>query len=161
MVYDHVANVLRELVTAAGMDNLSFRLTANLRSTEVQFDPFVMVRVKRTKSNRGGRSTSYPTGRQGRIKGAERRGTRDVPGQVFFIAGGRPIVVAEDQKLWLTVGFDLDEVEEAVSEVTIGVELEKGWVWKAALPEADLGIIGSTSSQLADRIRELREIRSA
>jgi len=70
MLYDHIAVPTRELLDLAAphVRHLRWRVSDNLRATEIYLDPYLAFRIKREKRNRGGRTTSVLTERQRAIK---------------------------------------------------------------------------------------------
>lgn len=156
MLYDRIGAVLRDIVDASGSCNLRWQFSGNRRATEVMHDPHFAFRIKRAKANRGGRTSSYNTLRQRTIKS---RSPQLVVGQQVL-----PFpdwTVPDEYRLWLTVSFDLDQLEESLAYVKIGVELRKQFLWKIPLPEPEPDVVASLPSQIADRVKELRQLRSA
>jgi len=158
MRYDRIVRVARELVDLAVESDprLSWQLSSNRRSTEILLDPFVAVRVKLGKANRGGRTANYPTERQLFIR--DPRNWACVGQTVLPFRTDQPQIETTN-RIWLTARYDLDELEENVTEVEIGVEHQTGWVWRVPLPEAELDVIARVSPQVADLISDLRNRR--
>ena len=69
--------------------------------------------------------------------------------------------VPDEERIWLTVGYDLDDAEESLESVTIGIELRKSFLWKIPLPVPDTDVIATLSPSLADKIAGMRAHRSA
>jgi len=74
---------------------------------------------------------------------------------------GIPWGLEATKRLWLTVSFDLDSVEERMTHVFIGREYRKHFLWKEPLPSAEANVLASLPIGLADRISELRSSRVA
>ncbi|QOV88547.1 hypothetical protein [Humisphaera borealis] len=157
MLYDRIASTGRELVRLAAdeMPELTSSIHPNKRSTEILLDPYFAFRIKRTKENRKGLTTSVSTKRQNRIK------AEFIPAAQMSIDFPGYASPPSEDRLWLTVGFDLDELEEHLTKVAIGVETKKRFLWKQSLLEAEAEIIASFPTILADRINEMRTRRSA
>jgi len=159
MLYDRIAASARQLVDAATADipDLSWKITHNKRATDVLLDTRFAFRIKRTKLNRSGLSTSVSTRRQRAIKSNVM-----LPiGQMVMRFPDDQATVSDEERIWLTVGFDLDEPEESLKRVAIGIELRKKFLWKIPLPVPDAGVIASISPILADKIVDMRGRRSA
>jgi hypothetical protein len=158
MLYDRIAAASRELIDtlSADLPAIQYTIHSNTKSTEILFDPYFAFRVKRTKSNRHGMPTSYPTWRQRRINSP----TWEIRQLRIPFPGGAPIIETED-RLWLTAGFDLDDVEERIEKTVIGVTTRRHWLWRYPLDLADAEIVASFPSLLADRMNEMRAARSA
>lgn len=160
MLNDRISRVTQELIDVASASDprLGWQLSDNRRATEILCDPYIAIRIKRSKRNRGHLTTSYFTKRQQRIKS---RRTGAMFRQMVLNFGPDWFVGPSANRLWLTVPFDLDDVEESVSRVSIGVELRKSFLWKEPLLEGEPEILARLTAPLADRLVELREIRSA
>ena len=63
-----------------------------------------------------------------------------------------PIAVPDEERIWLTVGFDLDELEESLERVSLGIELCDKFLWKIPLPVPEAEVIATLSTHLADKI---------
>jgi hypothetical protein len=158
IIYDEVSDVLRELVDLASpaCPGLHWRPTPNKRATEVFVDPFLALRVKRVKSNRGGLSTGVKTKRNRSIL----RGPRSSVGQIT-LPFHEVVSLADLERIWLTVTWDMDAIEESMQSQAVGVESVKQFLWREPLVEGDADVIASISPALADRMSELQEARSA
>lgn len=158
MLYDHIADAARGLIMSAGSDGLSWQISGNKRATEIMLDPFFAFRIKRAKRKRGGMTATYPTPRQGRI---------DSPppylghGQAVIDFKGWGQGLDDEDRVWTTIAFDLDDTEEAVARVAIGIKLCRRWLWKVALPPADADVVARVAPSAAEYIHELRRLRSA
>ena len=158
MLYDRIAATARGLIIAAGVDGLSWQISANKRATEILLDPFLAFRIKRAKRNRRGMTAAYPTPRQGRI---------DSPppylgyGQAVINFNGWAQGLDDEDRAWTTVAFDLDDTEESVTRIDIGIKLRRCWLWKLALPAADTDAVARIAPAAAEHIQELRKLRSA
>ncbi|HZL34274.1 MAG TPA: hypothetical protein VFC78_03125 [Tepidisphaeraceae bacterium] len=155
MLYDRIAAAARDLVGVAAVDipGLSCGINKNKKSTEVTFEPYFAFRMKRTKRNRKGLTTSVNTWRQCRIK-SEYWTIRQ---PMLF----PQIPISMEDRLWMTIGFDLDDLEEQIDKVEIGVEARRKFIWKQPLIQADAEVIASFPAIVADRIAEMRVRRSA
>lgn len=158
MLYDHIANVGRELTDLAAEDGMSWAISQNRRATEIYYGDHIAFRTKRAKANRGGLTTSVSTSRQLAMKS---KPTMDMPGQAVMAFPGWCQPMPPEGRTWLTVAFDLDDVEENVTSVKIGFETTTAFLWKVPIPEGEPDIIASLSAPLADRMNELRALRSA
>lgn len=161
ILYDRIASPVRELVGLASMADprLRWQFSDNKRATEVMCDPFYAFRIKRTKKNRGGLTTGVATDRALDIK-SRKKPIVALGQMVLSFLNWQPPARVQD-RLWITLGFDLDVVEESFSAVFLGIELPRRFLWKIPLPEAPPDVIASLSAPLADRIMELKELRSA
>lgn len=157
MLIDRITHVTRDLIdTVDDADRrLWWKISANRRATETYIDPYMAVRIKRSKQNRSGRTTSVNTARQIEIK------SPFCGAQMSLPYWGLSVVMDDADRLWLTTTFDLDELSEELTEVMIGVERKTGFLWQESLPEADEQVLASLPLPVADRVRELRAIRSA
>jgi hypothetical protein len=161
LLYDRIAKPTRELIdlAALGDHRLRWQFSDNKRATEVMCDPFHALRIKRVKRNRGGLTTGVETDRLRSIKSRHR------PllslGQMVIPFVGWPGPSRVEHRVWITLAFDLDDVEEAFSSVFLGVETRTRFLWRMPLPEAPPDVIASLSAPLADRIMELKAKRSA
>jgi hypothetical protein len=161
VLYDHITFVARELVdlVAAADRRVRWQFSDNKRATEIICEPGHAFRIKRVKANRGGLSTGVRTDRLLDIKSRHRPVL--LPGQLVLSFGSDPVPTRMEDRTWLTLGFDLDDVEESFSGVFLGVEMPTRFLWRIPLPEAEPEILARLSAPLADRIVELREARSA
>jgi len=155
MISDRISASLRSLVDVATADNprLWWQYSENLRATELRYDPYFNIRVKRVKRSRGDRTANIQTARQRRM----RRPIRDSLGQTLIGFPNTPETV--DDGIWLTAAFDLDSFEDIIERAWIGVELSRGFIWRVNLAEPDEGILASISPVVADKIQELRTLR--
>jgi hypothetical protein len=157
MLYDRIASAARDLISTIAPDlpQLRYSIHSNTKSTEITLDPYFAFRIKRTKANRRNMPSSYGTDRQKHI---------NAPfwtiGQLRIPFQNLPLIEMED-RLWLTVGFDLDDIEEQIERTVIGVTTRRRWMWRQPLMLADADIIASFPPLLADRINEMRVSRSA
>ena len=158
ILYDRMAAVARDLIDTLGDDNTAWRMSENRRSTEIYSGPFFAFRIKRSKANRQGRSTGVRTVRQRSIKPSH---GGYFPSQMVLEYNEVPAIVPDQDRFWLTVAYDLDDVEENIARVRIGRELLERWDWGVPLVQSELDVIASISSPLADRISDLRERRLA
>lgn len=160
MLYDRITAAARVLVDALADDrpDLYWRVTPNKRSTEILLDARFAFRFKRSKENRGNLTANVCTLRQQH----EIKSDVMLPwGQLVLPFRNTQPEVPDRERIWLTVAFDLDDLEEAVTNVGIGVELRKSFLWKVPLVAPDAEIITSFPPSLADRIGEMRNRRSA
>ena len=159
MLYDRIAASTRQLVDAAAPDipDIWWKITENKRATDVLLGERFAFRIKRTKRNRGGCTTSVATRRQRAIKSA----VTPVPSQMVLPFSVMLNTVPDEERIWLTVGYDLDDAEESLESVTIGIELRKSFLWKIPLPVPDTDVIATLSPSLADKIAGMRAHRSA
>lgn len=158
MLYDRIVAVLRELVEAAGKKALHWKIGDNKRATEIMLEPHLAYRIKRIKQNRGDKTTGVSTGRQRKVVKAK---SQLVPfGQMVFPIEGFDRKMVYPHPLWITAAFDLDEVEESVSRIFLGVERKHGFIWKLRVPEATPDVIAKLHGSLADKIMELRQLRA-
>ncbi len=157
MLYDRIASAARDLISAISpaLPTLRYTIHSNTKSTEITLDPYLAFRIKRTRANRRGMPSSYGTDRQKHINAP----TWSI-GQLRMPFPEMPAIEMED-RLWVTVGFDLDDVEEQVTKSVIGVTTRRRWLWRYPLMPADGQIIASLPTLLADRINEMRIARSA
>ena len=158
MLYDRIALASRELVDVAKADipELGWKAGRNKRATDIMLDPYFVFRIKREKQNRGGLTTSVDTWRQLQMK------SLSVPPMLqMSLDFGVPIRLPNENRIWITIPFDLDELEESISHVSMGIELRTKFLWKVPLPEAEADIIASLPNAVADRISEMRSRRSA
>ncbi|MCB9853300.1 MAG: hypothetical protein H6819_09415 [Phycisphaerales bacterium] len=159
MLCDRISTSLRELVDLMrdNYPDLDWRITPNKRATEVFLDTRLAFRIKRAKSNRGGCTTNVKTSRQRAIKSNVM-----LPyGQMVMPFPANQIEVADTERIWITTAFDLDEFEEAIDRVSVGVEMMHRFLWKRPLPVFELGVIADLSHLLADKIDDMRQRRSA
>jgi hypothetical protein len=157
MLYDRIALASRELLTLASSDmpGLWWQVGRNKRATEIFFDPYFAFRIKRTKGNRNDLSTSVDTGRQLTIKAEF---VPPVSQSLFDFMGEN---FPPENRIWITIPYDLDELEENVTQVSIGIELRTKFLWKQPLPEAPADILASFPTAVADRVNDMRASRSA
>lgn len=158
VLYDRIAAVARGLVDASGSAAFRWKIGDNKRATEIELDPHFAFRIKREKENRDGRTTSVDTSRQRRIKS---RPPLMVIGQMVLPFLNKLLPMTYAGRLWLTVSYDLDEFEESVSKIAIGVERRKGFLWKFPIPEAEPAVIATLHPSLAAQVMNLRQLRSA
>ena len=159
MLYDRIAASARHLTDAMtdNIPDLSWKITHNKRATDVLLGARFAFRIKRTKLNRRGCTTSVSTRRQRAIKSAI-----ILPvGQMVLPFPDNPIIVPDKERVWLTIGFDLDDLEESLERVSVGVELRNRFLWKIPLPAPDVAAIATLSPLLADKIVDMRMRRSA
>ncbi len=150
MLSDRITASARQLIdtVTADIPDLSWKITLNRRATDILLDTRFAFRIKRTKRNRRGRTTSVSTKRQRMIKS-------DVMlpvGQMVLPLPNTPIAVPDEERIWLTVGFDLDELEESLERVSLGIELCDKFLWKIPLPVPEAEVIATLSTHLADKI---------
>ena len=159
MLYDRVAASARQLINAMAADvpDLSWKISHNKRATDIFLDTRFAFRIKRTKLNRHGLTTSVSTNRQRAIKSEVMLPV----GQMVLPFPDNPTAVADEERIWLTVGFDLDDLEEFLERVSLGIELRKKFLWKIPLPVPDANVIATLSPVLADKIVDMRLRRSA
>ncbi len=158
MLFDRIIRVAKDLFSIVDSPSIRLRRTRNKRSTEFLLDPVMAARIKRLKKGRA-TSANYPTPRQMAIRSLPVL----PPGQMVIPFPLQPaeVEIDDENRLWLTVVFDLDEIEENVVKVSIGVETETRFLWLHPMSEPELDIVGSISAPLADRMQELRAERSA
>jgi len=154
MLYDRIASAARILVSAYSVENpdLSWRISSNKRATDILLDTRFAFRLKRTKKNRRGCTTSVSTHRQRTIKSSVMQPIR----QMVLPFPADQIVVADAERIWITVGFDLDDAEESIAKVDLGIEVKKHFLWTTPLHVPDVKVIANISPALADKITELR-----
>lgn len=158
MLYDRIAAVARELVGAFGDERLTWKISSNKRATEIYLAPDFAFRIKRIKRNRHDLTTGVATSRQQKIKSTPRL----IPvGQMLLPLPGAVQQMVYEHPLWVTVAFDLDEFEESVSRIYLGVERQKRFLWRERLPEAPADVIATLSPPLASKIMDLRSRRVA
>ena len=158
VLYDRITAAARELVDAAGIRGLRWEISDNKRATEIKLDPHIAIRIKRIKPNRGDLTASVNTRRQRFIKSFSRM----VPiGQMALPFKGAIRLMGYAHPLWITAAFDLDEVEESVSRIYIGIERRTKFIWKIPVAEPAPAVIATLHSPLADRIMDMRKRRSA
>ena len=157
MLYDRIATSCRELMGLVMPENpdLSWKIGDNKRSTEVKLEPYLMFRIKRVKKNRGGRSTSVGTNRQWRIM------SDVVLSPAQMIIDFPNFYGLEEDRIWLTAAYDLDDLEESLARVSIGVETRKKFLWKLPLHQPEAEVIAGFPTLIAGRILEMRALRSA
>lgn len=158
MLYDRIVASARYLCDGARevMPALRYDVTDNQRSTEFMSGPFLVFRLKRIKRNRKNLTTSVKTGRQGIIRSpyCQSVGQQSLPfpDDVDYLP--------RENRVWLTIGYDLDELEEAVSRVVLGVETRKRWMWLRPLSAGEPEVLASLPAPVADRIQEARRRRA-
>lgn len=159
MLYDRIAASGRQLIDdmTPGIPDLSWKITQNRRATDFLLDARFAFRIKRTKLNRRGRTTSVATRRQRTIMSSVLLPV----GQMVLPFPANQAAVPDEERIWLTVGFDLDELEESLERVSLGIELRENFLWKIPLPSPDVEVIATLSPLLADKIVDMRGRRSA
>jgi hypothetical protein len=135
---------------------LRYSITNNERSTEFMLGPFVVFRVKRIKKNRKNLTTYVHTKRQLCIHSS----ICQVVGQYSLPFPNHIDYLPMENRVWVTVAYDLDELEEQVSRVVMGVETRKRWLWLRPLFAGEPEIIASLPVPVADRIQEVRRRRT-
>lgn len=158
ILYDRIAAVVRGLVDVSGLPDLSWVIGRNGRATEVRLHPYLNIRVKREKSNRGGRTASVGTHRQLSIKAPK---TILTAGQMVLPFCGEQCCASPGERIWLTATFDLDDFEETISCASIGVEHARRFLWKQPLVAPAPDVIATLNAPLAERIGVQRHLRSA
>ncbi len=155
---DHMTAAAREMIDAMAINSpeLIWKISANRRATEIFYGDEFVFRIKRTKRNRRGCTANVATWRQKAIKSEVGYVT-----QAVLPYSGNHLVLPDFARIWLTIGFDLDELEESLERVMMGVEVRRRFLWKVPLPVPEQQIIASLSPALADKILELRVKRSA
>ena len=159
MLYDRIAASARTLIDLVQPENpdLQWRITPNKRATDMLLDTRFAFRVKRAKRNRRDRTTGVRTKRNKIIK----PDTMVCIGQLILPFPSNQVVVDDADRTWITVSFDLDDVEENIEYVRIGIELNKRFLWQKPLYETTEGVLASLPPQVADMIREMRGRRLA
>ena len=159
MIYDRMATAARQLIDVATTDvpDLSWKITHNKRATDILLDTQFAFRIKRTKRNRRGRTASVSTRRQRAIKSS----VMLPPGQMVLAFHDAQRAVPDTERIWVTVCFDLDDLEESLEKVSLGIELRSKFLWKVPLPVPDADRIVILSPDLADKIVGMRVRRSA
>jgi hypothetical protein len=158
MLYDRIARATRELVDLAQAEipDLQWTMGRNKRATDFTFDPYFAFRIKRIKANRKGLTTSVDTWRQLSIKSGV-----VLPVSQNMLDFGQTWSFPIENRVWITIPYDLDDLEEKVEQAGIGVETRTKFIWKRPLPEAEADIIASFPAAVADRVYDMRTKRSA
>jgi len=158
MLYDRIAASARYLIDSAkdSISDLRYAITPNERSTEFMAGPYLVFRLKRIKKNRKNLTTGVMTARQAAIRSPICQSV----GQMSFPFPNDPDFLPRENRVWLTVAWDLDELEESVSRVVIGVETRKRWMWLQPLLVTESDVVASLPAPVADRIHEVRQRRA-
>lgn len=159
-LYDRIAASARAMIDSVKPENpdLQWKITPNKRATDMLLDTRFAFRVKRSKRNRNNLTTSVRTRRQRRIKPAHLMLTI---GQMVMPFPSNQIEIPDEERLWITVAFDLDDAEESITKAWIGVELKQKFLWKAPLELPTVETLAKLPSSVRDIIVQLRERRSA
>lgn len=158
-LYDRIAASARELVDSASPQNpdLHWKITPNKRATDFLLDTRFAFRVKRSKRNRGNLTTGVRTARNRRIKPPQAMLTI---GQMVMPFPSNYVVVADEERTWITVAFDLDDAEETISKIAIGIELKRKFLWKVPLESPPLEVLAKFPQPISDLIQEMRRKRA-
>ncbi len=159
MLYDRIAASARRLIDLITPENpdLHWKITKNKRATDMLLDTRFAFRVKRSKRNRRNLTTGVRTGRQRAIK----PNTMVAIGQMMFRFPSNQIEVDDRERTWITVAFDLDDVEESIERIVIGIELQRKFLWQTPLVAADANVLASLPGPVAQEISQMRARRSA
>ena len=159
MIYDRICAVTQELIELADDQALSWKYGPIRRATEVFCGPYIALRHKRVKQNRGGRSANVRTKRQCQIRGQFHP---DSVGQTVLPFGEVQAPQIEDlDRIWLTVAYETDDVEESIESVSLRRETEKQVLWRVELDEMPIDSIARTHLDLGKRIEQFRLGRSS
>lgn len=158
-LYDRIAASARTLIDAATPQNpdLHWKITKNKRATDILLDTRFAFRVKRSKRNRGNLTTGVRTGRNRRIKPA----TLLTIGQMHLPFPANQVAVEDEDRLWITVAFDLDDVEEAIAKVAIGIELHRKFLWREPLEPPEVKVLATLPKPVSAMILKMRQRRLA
>lgn len=157
-LYDRIARSARDLLDALNNSELYYRTTDNKRATDFYLDTRFAFRVKRSKRNRNNQTTNVRTQRQRWIRPSSAMVSI---GQLVLPYPSNQIVVSDQERLWLTIAFDLDDAEVAVEKIFIGWELKNRFAWKDRLEAPTEEALVSLPKPVADAIGEKRRGRSA
>ena len=151
---DRVSATLRGMMDdlLEELPGFSWQIAENQSATEVMAPGHLMVRPKLIGPGRTG-SSNYPTRRQKAIRTSHRRrGAARLPrGQQRFVwSGGWLREEYGEDRLWLTLGFELDTLGQAVDRVVLGVERQSGFLWMETLPQLDAEVLQRLSAPAAD-----------
>lgn len=160
MLSDRITAVARHLFDVSGIDGAWWKIADNDCATEFYLDPFLAFRFKRTKKNRSHKSTGVMTVRRASTQSLV--GYKQVVNQTAFLFPGvSPAPLQDDERLWLNIGFDLDEIEESIDRLMVGRETKLGYRWNVPIPDFPPGVLASISGPLADTIETQRNQRFA
>ncbi|MDO8625004.1 MAG: hypothetical protein Q7R47_02895 [Candidatus Diapherotrites archaeon] len=159
-LYDRIAASARAMVDSLSPQNpdLQWKITPNKRATDILLDTRFAFRVKRSKRSRNNLTTGVRTARNKRIKPSQIMLTI---GQMVMPFPSNQVVIPDEDRIWITVAFDLDDAEEAISKIAIGVELEKRFLWKRPLEAPAAEVVATLPKPVSDLILGMRQRRSA
>lgn len=154
MLYDRIAASARSLIDRVQPENpdMQWRITPNKRATDMLLDTRFAFRVKRAKRNRRDLTTGVRTKRNKIIK----PDALVCIGQMVLPFPSNQVVVDDSERTWITVSFDLDDVEENIEYVRIGVELKNRFIWQRPLHETTDDVLASLPPKVADMIKEMK-----
>lgn len=159
-LYDRIAASARAMIDSLspGNPDLQWKITPNKRATDILLDTRFAFRVKRSKRSRSNLTTGVRTARNKRIKPSHIMLTI---GQMVMPFPSNQIVIPDEDRIWITLPFDLDDAEEAISKIAIGVELEKRFLWKRPLEAPADEVLATLPKPVTEMILEMRQRRSA
>ena len=159
-LYDRMAASARALIDSISPQNpdLQWKITPNKRATDMLLDTRFAFRVKRSKRNRNNLTTGVRTTRNKRIKPTHAMLTI---GQMVMPFPSSQVVIPDEERIWITVPFDLDDAEEAITKIAIGIELKRRFLWKVPLEPPALEVLATLPKPVFAMISEMRQRRSA